>query len=63
MPRTQYRCGVCDAVFETELELRGHMSGRMETNGGDHPHWNELEVRHHDLSAWKETVPGVTDYE
>lgn len=65
MPGTQYRCGVCGTVKQTSAEMRGHMAAMMETNekyDGDHPHWRELEVSHHDLSAWEETVPGIDDY-
>lgn len=58
MPRTQYRCGECDRLFESEEQLRGHIAGSMITNGGDHPHWSELAVSHGDLSAWEERVPG-----
>lgn len=63
--RTQYVCGVCGKTFHREDELRGHMAALMETNekyDGDHPHWRELPVSHGDLSAWKEEVPGVTDF-
>lgn len=62
MPRTQYRCGVCDTVWQTEEQLHGHLSGSMETNNGDHPHWDDLPVTHGDKSAWKEEVPGATDW-
>lgn len=65
MEGTQYRCGVCGEVKSTADKMRGHMAAMMETNdkiGGDHPHWDELEVSHHDLSAWRESVPGVEDF-
>jgi len=64
MPREQYRCPVCGTVKRTEAEMRGHVAALMETNDqydSDHPHWDELEVSHTDLSDWKETVPGTDD--
>lgn len=63
--RTQYRCHVCGVVKETEEQMRGHVAALMQTNGkydGDHPHWDDLDVSHNDLSAWKEEVPGIADY-
>lgn len=45
--------------------MKGHVAAMMETNekyDGDHPHWDDLDVSHDDLSEWKETVPGVMDY-
>lgn len=63
--RTQYRCRICGATFETPESLRGHIAILMETNDsndGDHPHWDELEVSHNNLEPWGEKVPGVTDF-
>lgn len=63
--RVQWKCGVCGEIKHSEGEMQGHMAALMETNernDGDHPHWRELEVDHHDLSAWRMELPGVTDY-
>lgn len=58
MSRTQYTCGVCGKTYSTVEEIRGHVTGSMEANNGDHPHWDELAVSHHDFSAWEVEVPG-----
>lgn len=45
--------------------MRSHVAACMESNEQgpqDHPHWRDLDVSHKDGEAWKEEVPGVTDY-
>jgi len=60
--RTQYRCPVdgCGTVFESASGLRGHMAGTMQHD--DAHKWRNVPVTHDDLSAAKESVPGVTDF-
>jgi len=60
--REQYLCPVdgCGYASSTAMELRGHMSGTMQAD--DAHKWRHHDIGHHDLSAARVEVPGVTDY-